>query len=313
MRSHTCLFYNYLSSLNKVFYIFTHLIIVCPKCSKAYHVDPNEMPIAKMADRKKKGKGWFLSCQYCFHEWWHSAPHGFTWYEGGSQTVSFGKTIAPFPYKFNDCTNLESLKNREPTEQEKKERQHQLLMQNSYSPFYDTGTEKGVSIIKEKVATSITYKIIVVFLLGLICVSIAVFFNFIKIEKTSSFLIGDIKSTIQNNQKNILSMQINNITFEKNMKTDHQSIHVKGEILNLRPTKEILPKLKISVWGMCPSKTIASSLSGGEPYCLIKSWEHDFNKQMIEPACSFSFESEGAIPCDSNPIKVDVIPDNNGG
>ncbi|CAO5675802.1 MAG: hypothetical protein HEEMFOPI_00935 [Holosporales bacterium] len=286
------------------------MIIACPKCSKLYHVNPAELPAAKMADRKKKGKGWFLSCQYCFHEWWQVSPKGFSWYEGGEQTISYGKTVSPSPLRFDDHTNLESLKYHEPTEAEKKALYHEQVMQNSYSPFYDhpsfSESNKGPTALEEKIQTSPFYKIVIAFLMGIILVAICVFFNLIKIEKTSSFVEQYIQNNVPQNQKLIIGMHINDIQYSVEKHHDRQDIIVSGQILNPASNAEKLQNLKISVWGNCKSQTIASSLATSEPYCLIKSWEYSFKEGHIKANDTICFHSKGSIGISEVPLKVDV-------
>ncbi|MBP9753317.1 MAG: hypothetical protein KBD31_05910 [Proteobacteria bacterium] len=263
-----------------------------------------------MADRKKKGKGWFLSCQYCFHEWWQTSPKGFSWYDGGEQTISYGKTVAPSPLRFHDHTNLDALKYRELTEAEKKALYHQQVMENSYSPFYDhpsfNESDKGLTILEEKIKTSFVYKAFIVFLMCLLILSIAVFFNFIKIENTVPFVQNLMQNNVPANQKLILGLQINDVKYEVQHCDDGQNIIVSGTVLNPSTTEEKLTPLKISIWGNCKTKTIASSLSSGEPYCLIKSWEYTFKEATIKENGILSFETTGTIDRDEHPLKVDV-------
>ena len=96
------------------------LLVVCPQCTKVYHVDPSELPEAKLVNRKKKAKGWYLSCQSCFHEWFHVSPGGFSWYEGGPPPERYGKTIVRTYPKFSDKTHITALKASELSQQQSK-------------------------------------------------------------------------------------------------------------------------------------------------------------------------------------------------
>lgn len=279
------------------------MLISCPKCAKAYRVDPSELPTAQKI--KSKGEGWFLSCQHCFHEWWFKAPKGFTWYDGGIQPEHFGKTVARTPSYFEDKTDLSSLKKRTPTQKEVDRAYHNKIMNEEYSLFNegfipDPELSKNIKTLSEKMKTSFFTKSIVFLLIGIICSSLAYIFGFLHFEDTSQEISKPL--VVPETQKLFLGLKVEKQSFEMT-KT---GLLVKGKIFNPSPKEQNLSDLKFSAWSACEADSIAQNIAGGEPYCLAKAWIHPLTQKTIQPKETIQFETRTSISCDIRILKVDV-------
>lgn len=270
-------------------------------------MDPAELPEAKMVDRKKKGKGWYLSCQCCFHEWFHVAPAGFSWYEGGHLSQRYGKTIVKTYPKFSDKTEIDQLKVSQLAEQQTK--YNQKRMGKSYSPFFDKWVHKTdiFDDMQEKVKSSLLYKTILMLLIFLIIFSACYILNPFQVFDEQQFMGKNLYSIVPESQKFFLQMQVKDICFEKIKENERVYLKVSGSILSPLNQEEILPPLKISVWTACDKNSIASSLSTGDPYCVVKAWEHEFEDPVIEAGAKKEFVTFQEIDdVDAKLLKVEA-------
>jgi hypothetical protein len=284
------------------------LLVVCPQCTKVYHIDPAELPAAKMVDRKKNGKGWYLSCQYCFHQWFYKAHSGFSWFDGSPPASGFGKTVVKTYPKFSDKTDLYNLHSEQIAVEE--DRYNKQQMQKSYSPFFDKWDYKKdiVEEIGEKVEGSILYKSLFFFLISLIGFSAFYLLNPFFSDSRSSFVEESLALKVPDAQKYFLQMKVKDIHFETFEKEGKFFVKVQGVIINPLQTIEILPPLKISVLTACDGNSIAKNIKNGQPYCVLKSWEHQFDDPSIAENSQKEFSSTIEIASSESPIiKAEAI------
>lgn len=255
-----------------------------------------------MVDRKKKGKGWYLSCQYCFHEWFHQAPNGFSWYEGAPPPTSYGKTVSKSYPQFSNKTNLSHLKSSF-SETDHHHYFHKKMRQ-SYSPFFDQWgyKEELIDTVQEKVKSSIFYKTILILLILLLSVMLIYIFFPSTNNTLTSFVKSDLGYHIPEHQKYFLQMQIQNVTHSITEKDNKKYITVCGTILNPLAHDEILPPLKILAYTACHPDSIAHNISQKEPYCLLAQWEHALDDPSIPAGQEKSFSAEYELPESNSPI-----------
>lgn len=279
------------------------MLISCPKCGKAYRVDPNELPTAQKS--KQKGEGWFLSCQHCFHEWWFKATKGFTWYDGGLPPEHFGKTVARTPSHFEDKTDLSALKRNRPHQSEEETTYHSKIMSQEYSPFnegfiYDADLSKKAKKLSEKAKSSFFVRTVISILIGVVGLSLAYAFGLFYLEDTAKIVSSPLK--VPDEQKLFLGLRIENKTFA----SDKLGLTVKGQVVNPSDKSRVLKNLKLSAWFACEKDSIAKNIVDGEPYCLAKSWIHSLEGKVIQPKEKISFETKAPIPCTVRILKVDA-------
>lgn len=279
------------------------MLVSCPRCAKIYHIEPAELPAPVKMNRK--GKGWFLSCQYCFHEWWFQSPQGFTWYEGGEPPMHFGRTIVRKQPKFIDQTNIHTLKNpdqSDPTAQ----KYHDEMLTESYSPFHDTAAkEEGHSFVNEKAESSFFYKPTLAFLC---IVALALFYytfsgRLFQKESVSSFF----EKHIPKNQKDVLTMNVANVRYSVVKDSQQQSIHIQWDVINSSQQEEKVPTVQIHILGPCQKNEISSSLETEKTLCILKSWNQENSEnKTISPGDIQSFSSNASLPMDVTITKVVV-------
>lgn len=278
------------------------MLVVCPQCTKVYHIDPAELPVAKMVDRKKNGKGWYLSCQYCFHQWFYKAHSGFSWFDGSAPPSGCGKTVVKTYPKFLDKTDLYALKSEQIGADENRYNKQQ--MQKSYSPFFDKWDYKRdvIEDIGEKVEGSILYKSLFLLLISLIIFSIFYLLHPFFEDTKSSFVEEHLALKVPSTQKYFLQMQVKDVHFETFEKDGLYFVKVQGVIFNPLQTAEILPPLKISVLTACDTNSIAKNIKNGSPYCILKSWELQFDDPSISENSQKEFSAIIEVPCPQSPI-----------
>lgn len=260
-----------------------------------------------MVDRKKNGKGWFLSCQYCFYEWFYKAHSGFSWFDGSPPASGFGKTVVKSYPRFSDKTNLYALKSDQISADE--DRYNKLQMEKSYSPFFDKWNYKRdiSEDIGEKVEGSILYKSFFLLLITLIIFLGFYLLNPFFDEKKSSFEHASLALKVPDAQKYFLHMKVKDVYFETFEKDGKFFVKVKGMIINPLQTSEILPPLKISVLTACDGNSIAKNIKNGQPYYVLKFFEHQFDDPSIAENSQKEFLTTFEVPCPESPIiKVDV-------
>ncbi|CAO5679807.1 MAG: hypothetical protein NEHIOOID_01115 [Holosporales bacterium] len=276
------------------------MLVSCPRCAKVYHIAPAELP--SPIKMNKKGKGWFLSCQYCFHEWWFQSPQGFTWYEGGEPPAHFGRTIVRKQAKFIDQTNIDYLKNPQSAYSESSTQYQDAQLTQEYTPFHDEGA-KVLGRDTHKTERSIFFKPFMAFL---------IVFNMALIYYVldgSFFKKKDISALFQRfipkSQKDLMLLSIGHINHQIIKDATQQTVHIKWELLNSKEQSESFPKMTVKILGFCQKNEIQTSFQSDDLLCILKAWDHeDVTKKTIAPNEIVSINTSASLPLDVDVQKV---------
>lgn len=290
------------------------MIISCSKCGKAYHVDPAELPQAKIRNHQgihhdDRKPGWFLSCQHCLHEWWFDAPQGFSWYDGGRQPDHYGKTVVRAPTKYYDHTDLSGLYADSLSAAEYDQAYHDRVMQEAYSPFNDVGAFTELPVmheLQERAKVSSTYKTILLLLIAIISLALAYAFGYFTIIQTVPLVQNGQPLNIDDSQKYFLGLNIQHVQFFSVCEKEGAILTVTGIILNPSDETKMLPQLNLKAWTACDNTSLVKNLTQGSPYCLAKAWTHSLIQKEIKSKESVPFQTQVSIPLDSKILKIDV-------
>lgn len=289
------------------------MIITCPKCAKAYRVDPAELPPAQMQQashisQHRRQLGWYLSCKHCLHEWWFNAPKGISWYNGGRQVEQFGKTVAKTFTKYQDHTDLSGLYAYNPSAQEFNQQYHDRVMRQEYSPFNDVGAYQNIPIMnkfEERVKTSLGFKMGVSFFVVIVALFLGYIFGYVRIQPTATYVSHDLSDSIPPTQSFFFNLAVDELTFKIQCEGDQGYLSVKGLIKNTTKDIKSAPPMRFKAWAFCDQKSLVKNLTQGNPYCLVKTWVHTLPNQQIKPNESIAFETKIAVPTDQEILKVD--------
>lgn len=283
------------------------MLVSCPRCAKVYHVAPAELP--SPIKMNKKGKGWFLSCQYCFHEWWFQSPQGFTWYEGGEPPAHFGRTIVRKQPKFIDQTNIGALKNPQAEVNEEKSIFHNEQLTQEYTPFHDQGAKIAAHYPLAKTERSMFFK---PFLAFLIVFNAALLYyvvdgTFFKKKDVASFL----KNIVPKSQKSLVLLSIQQLDHHIVKDATQQTIHIKWDVVSSKENPEPFPKMNIQILGFCQKNNIQTSFQSEDLLCILKAWDHEeISKKTIAPNEIVPINTSASLPLDVDiqKVVVEIVP-----
>jgi hypothetical protein len=282
------------------------MIVVCPQCAKEYRVDPAELPPAKSSQYKNLGKGWWLSCRYCFKEWWFHAPKGFSWYEGGVPPEQYAKTVVKKSSRFEDKTDLTALQVNRPSTAETDYYHHQNMMLEEYTPY----AERPEDVMElQELRSKKPLKIFLFILFVLSCSVLGFFLKPFWMEDTKSYVNQTVALTPPKNQKDILALKITDVQYDVVEKQDKKQIVIRGKIHNLKPESVPIPKLRMNIWGPCKPDSLASQMKVADekiPHCLVKSWDESNDNGTIKADSFVQFESKGFVLIDAAVQRVEV-------
>ncbi|MDP2193680.1 MAG: hypothetical protein Q8K36_04070, partial [Alphaproteobacteria bacterium] len=209
-----------------------------------------------------------------------------------------------------DHTDLSGLYSYNPTSKAFDQSYHDRVMRQEYSPFNDVGAYQNIPImhtIEERVKTSLTFKMGIVFLATLIILLVSYALGYLRIQPTAEYVRHDLSASIPPSQPFFFNLSIHELTFklECEGESNQAYLSVKGVIKNTTKDVKTIPPMRFKAWSFCDQKSLVKNLTQSSPYCLVKTWVHTIADHHIKPNQSIAFETKVAVPTDQKVLKVD--------